>query len=253
MGDAPKCVKARRPGTGGMERPCARRREQDRQQQQDPRPCEGAGQGHWRPGEFSVRAAIPTPQTTTHPDEAGHEAELGASTRGGRAEAPSLDSTMEKENVRVTDGPGVCRAAERPASREWLDSFHGAEWPALPLPADTEYRADLHQRVEKLRAFLAGHLPTDDENGREAVEEGGEGRVCVYASPPRHFRARCRFALNRDDDGQLVSLSIYPVKSACSHTRACERARASEREREREREKALMCLRCAALLLVERR
>ena len=114
---------------------------------------------------------------------------------------------------------GLSGAAERPASREWLDSFHGAEWPALPLPADTEYRADLHQRVEKLRAFLAGHLPTDDENGREAVEEGGEGRVCVYASPPRHFRARCRFALNRDDDGQLVSLSIYPrapTRFACA-------------------------------------
>ena len=160
-------------------------------------------------------------------------------------------AAIHRETMEVVRD-GLSGAAERPASREWLDSFHGAEWPALPLPADTEYRADLHQRVEKLRAFLAGHLPTD-ENGREAGEEDGEGRVCVYASPPRHFRARCRFALNRDDDGQLVSLSIYPVKSACSHTRACERARASEREREREREKALMCLRCAALLLVERR
>ena len=123
-------------------------------------------------------------------------------------------AAIHRETMEVVRD-GLSGAAERPASREWLDSFHGAEWPALPLPADTEYRADLHQRVEKLRAFLAGHLPTDDENGREAVEEGGEGRVCVYASPPRHFRARCRFALNRDDDGQLVSLSIYPRAPTC--------------------------------------
>ena len=97
-------------------------------------------------------------------------------------------------------------------SQEWLDSFKGeAIWPALPLPPVERYEDDLALRFSKLQTFLHEHLPVVDKQQRSraaaqggANAEDGKGEaISCHASPPRHFRARCRFALERGDDGKL--------------------------------------------------
>lgn len=95
----------------------------------------------------------------------------------------------------------------RRSTTSWLDSFEGeAIWPALPLPAVELYEEDLHARFEKLKAFLGDHLPAVDQRASQqpaAATEVAQDVMRVYGSPPRHFRARCRFGLGRDADGHM--------------------------------------------------
>jgi hypothetical protein len=70
------------------------------------------------------------------------------------------------------------------------------------------YEADLALRFSKLQTFLHEHLPVVDTEQRWRPAEDGKGElppdaISCHASPPRHFRARCRFALERGDDGKL--------------------------------------------------
>jgi hypothetical protein len=101
-------------------------------------------------------------------------------------------------------GRGPVEDSDGEPVASWLDGFHGeAIWPALPLPPPEQYDTDLAFRFSKLTAFLHQHLPVA---GLEASETGDRGQercletLGVYGSPARHFRARCRFALQRGDD-----------------------------------------------------
>ena len=89
--------------------------------------------------------------------------------------------------------------------RGWLDSFEGeALWPTLPLPSAEQYEADLAARFAKLQLFLGEHArPGSGDGGEADSHRSAEGAVCVLGSPPRNFRARCRFALERDADGKF--------------------------------------------------